>query len=81
MGKGGRRSDEGGEETHEKPGRDAPLIPFVAPSLRRFSSSPLKKCFDGESHDQIRQIKEPDRRHIPDTSRFGDAELADLGRS
>jgi len=23
-------------------------------------SSPLKKCFDGESHDQIRQIKEPD---------------------
>jgi len=42
--------------------------------------SPLKKCFDGESHDQIRQIKEPDRRHIPDTSRFGDAELADLGR-
>jgi len=44
-------------------------------------SSPLKKCFDGESHDQIRQIKEPDRRHIPDTSRFGDAELTDLGRS
>jgi len=41
----------------------------------------LKKCFDGESHDQIRQIKEPDRRHIPDTSRFGDAELTDLGRS
>ncbi len=33
------------------------------------TSSPLKKCFDGESHDQICQIKEPDRRHIPEIRR------------
>ena len=44
--------------------------------------SPLQKCFDGESHDQIRQIKEPDRGHIPEIRHgFGDAELADRGRS
>jgi len=42
----------------------------------------LKKCFDGESHDQIRQIKEPARRHIPEKRYgFGDTEPADLGRS
>ncbi len=42
---------------------------------------PVEEVLRWRERDQIRQLKEPDRRHIPDTSRFGDAESAELGRS
>jgi len=65
-------------------------VPVPSPCVHRTNmlrglcvtpKQPVEEVLRWRERDQIRQIKEPERRHIRDTSRFGDAELADLGRS